>query len=274
MVTTNIRCRTSQLTSLVRRLFILALFAIVFLLVQVSQRPVLAAPLLIFAAASLQGTLDKSVLAFGRRNKVTVRIAYGSSGILARQIERRAPADIYISASTQWMNYLERQKSLIAGSRINLLSNKLVLIARNSEQTHGTIPGLPLVKLVGTGRLATGDPDHVPAGIYAKAALIKLGLWAGIKNRLARAGNVRSALALVARGEARFGIVYRSDALAERRVKIVASFPSDSHPAIVYPAAMINGANVKNATALLAYLVSTPGRAPFLAAGFDAPPGP
>lgn len=233
-----------------------------------------SASLLVFAAASLQGPLDKSAQSFGRANKVSIRIAYGSSGILARQIAQRAPADLFISASTQWMDYLEKQKTLISGSRRNLLSNTLVLISRKDDQTSGSFPGLPLLKLVGRGRLATGDPDHVPAGIYAKVALTRLGLWKAMKDRLARGNNVRAALALVARGEARFGIVYRSDALAERRVRIVASFPGDSPSAIVYPAAMIKGAKRKMAAALLAYLVSAKGRAPFLAAGFGNPEGP
>ena len=193
----------------------------------------------VFAAASLKNALDDINAIFTERTRIRVTASYAASSALAKQIEQGAPADIFISADLEWMDYVAQKKLVTPATRFNLLGNRLVLIApKDSQQGEVTIAkGFDLAKLAGDGRIATGDVQAVPAGKYAKAALEKLGAWQAAAGKLAMAENVRAALVLVARGEAPLGIVYETDAKIEPGVKIIGKFPTDSHPAIIYPAA-------------------------------------
>ena len=195
--------------------------------------------ILVFDAASLTDVVDDLGKEFAGRSHVAVKSSPSASSALARQIEAGAAADVFFSADLEWMDYLDQRKLLRPGSRHDVVRNRLVLIAPADSQARVKIgPGFDLVKALGDGKLATGDPDSVPVGKYARAALEKLGVWSSVSGRIVRAENVRSALAFVARGEAPLGIVYRTDALAEKRVRIVDVFPEDSHPPIVYPIAL------------------------------------
>jgi molybdate transport system substrate-binding protein len=199
--------------------------------------------LLVFGAASLTNVLDELDQAFTAKTKVPVKASYAASSALAKQIEAGAPADIFFSADTDWVDYLEQRKLLKPGTRRDVVANRLVLIApADSKAKLKIVPHFDLAGALGEGRLATGDPDSVPVGKYAQAALQKLGVWEQVAPKLVRAENVRAALAFVARGEAIFGIVYQTDALAENRVRVVDVFPGDSHPAITYPIALTVGA--------------------------------
>jgi molybdate transport system substrate-binding protein len=199
-----------------------------------------SAPVLVFGAASLTNVLDDLSQAFTASTKIQVKDSYAASSVLAKQIEAGAPADVFFSADLEWMDYLDQHKLIKAGSRHDVVGNKLVLIApADSKVTIKLTAGVDLKSALGTeGKLATGDPDSVPVGKYAKAALQKLGAWDKISAQIASAENVRAALAFVARGEAPLGIVYRTDALAEKKVRIVAEFPADSYPPITYPIAI------------------------------------
>jgi molybdate transport system substrate-binding protein len=195
-----------------------------------------AADVTVFAAASLKEALDDAAGAFGRSSGHRVVVSYAGSNALARQIENGAPADVFISADTDWVDYLEARGLVRAGSRVNLLSNDLVLVAPSGSSVRVKIvPGVDIKALLANKRIALANPDAVPAGRYAKAAFIKLGIWGGIEGQVASTDNVRAALALVARGEAPLGVVYRTDALAEKGVRIVDTFPRDTHPPILYP---------------------------------------
>jgi molybdate transport system substrate-binding protein len=211
--------------------------------------------LLVFAAASQKDALNAAIAAYN--GKTAIKASYASSSTLARQIEHGAPADVFISANVAWMDYLQKRKLIAVDTRRDFFGNGLVLIApKGSSIGNVTIgKGLDLVGLLGKGRLAIGDPDHVPAGIYGKAALKSLGIWNTTEPRLARAENVRAALALVSRGETPLGIVYASDAVADHGVKVVGRFPEGSHPPIVYPAAVLaRSKRPEAAKAFLAYL--------------------
>ena len=194
----------------------------------------------VFAAASVKNALDDLIAAYGRNSGRKVVASYAASSALAKQIEQGASADVFISADQEWMDYAAQKKLIAPKSRFNLLGNRLVLIApKDSKIDNVTIgPGFDIAKLAGDGRIATGDVRAVPAGKYAKAALTKLGAWAAAEPKLAPAENVRAALVLVARGEAPLGIIYETDAKIEPGVKIVGTFPENTHPPIVYPAAM------------------------------------
>jgi molybdate transport system substrate-binding protein len=194
----------------------------------------------VFAAASMKNALDDVITAYGRNTGRKVVASYAASSALAKQIEEGAPADVFISADQEWMDYVAKKKLIAPKSRFNLLGNRLVLIApKDSKIANVTIgPGFDIAKLAGDGRIAVGDVRAVPAGKYAKAALEKLGAWKAAEPKLASAENVRAALVLVARGEAPLGIVYETDAKIEPGVKIVGKFPENSHPPIVYPAAL------------------------------------
>src|SRR4051794_23886882 len=196
-------------------------------------------PLTVFAAASLKNALDEINASFAKGAPNKVVASYASSAALIKQIENGAPADVFVSADLEWMAYGVQKKLIPAETRFNLLGNKLVLIApKNSPLTDIKIaPGIDIAKLAGDGRIAAGDVKSVPAGLYAKAALEKLGVWAAAEPKLAMTENVRVALTLVARGEAPLGIVYETDAKVEPNVKIVGTFPAVSHPPIIYPAA-------------------------------------
>jgi molybdate transport system substrate-binding protein len=229
------------------------------------------APLLVFAAASLKNALDA---VDGGYKGARVTASYAASSALARQIEAGAPADVFISADLDWMDYLAQKRLIRAQTRANLLGNALVLVAPAASAAHAAIaPGFPLARLLGQGRLAVADPDAVPAGRYAKAALQKLGVWSAVKDHLAPAENVRAALLLVARGEAPFGIVYRTDAAVSPRVRIAGTFPADSHPPIIYPVAVTAASKAPEpAAAYVAYHKSPPARAIFAKAGFTVLP--
>ena len=223
----------------------------------------------IYAAASLKEGLDTLARQFARQGGGSVRMSYGASSALARQIEKGAPADMFISADLDWMYYLDQRKLILAGSQVNLLSNRLVLIAPADSKTVLTIaPDFPLAVALGVNRLAMADPASVPAGKYARAALQKLGVWPAIAPKLAPAENVRAALALVARGEAPYGIVYRTDAIAERKVRVVGEFPANLHPPIVYPAALLADRRSKSIDELLRFLQSAGARAVWREYGF------
>ncbi|HZR59415.1 MAG TPA: molybdate ABC transporter substrate-binding protein [Xanthobacteraceae bacterium] len=223
----------------------------------------------IFAAASMKNALDDADAAFSKASGVKVVASYDASSALIKQIEAGAPADAFVSADLKWMDYGVEKKVIDNASRVNLLGNTLVLIApTDSKIGNVTIaPGFDLAKLAGDGRIATGDVKAVPVGIYAKEALEMLGVWAAVEPKMAMTSNVRAALVLVARGEAPLGIVYSTDAKVEPGVKIVGTFPEDSHPAIVYPVAAT--ANAKPDTAAyLTFLRSPAARAIFERYGF------
>ncbi len=238
----------------------LRVFALLLLL---AALPAHAERLTVFAAASLKEALDEIISIYPGK----AIASYGASSMLARQIERGAPADVFISADRDWMDYLDRKSLLIPGTRRDLLRNHLVLISPASSPVKlQPAPGFPIARALGNGRLALAEPGSVPAGRYAKAALEKLGVWPQVANRVAGAENVRAALALVARGEAPLGIVYRTDALAEPRVAIAGTFPDDAHPPIVYPAAAIAGRT--SGPAFLSFLSSPEAKRIFEKHGF------
>jgi molybdate transport system substrate-binding protein len=215
--------------------------------------------LVVFAAASLQTALDAIAPLFAKQSGTAPSISYGSSGILAKQIEQGAPAEIFISADLKWMNDLDNKKLVEPGTRRNLLGNSLVLIEPADAQTQLKIaPGFALAAAAGDGKIAVCTIESCPAGIYAKEALQKLGVWDAAEPKLAQAANVRGALNLVARGEAELGIVYGTDAKAEPKVKVVDVFPEASHSPIIYAAAAIAGTKDPAASAFLAFLNSPP----------------
>lgn len=196
--------------------------------------------IVVFAAASLKTALDRVAGDWTAKTGITVRISYAGSSRLARQIERGAPADVFLSANVQWMDALEAKGLIDKASRQNLLTNRLVLIAHGRDAAPMVMePGFDLVARLDDGRLAMAMVDAVPAGIYGKAALLNLGVWQVVAARVAQTDNVRMALQLVARGEAPLGIVYRSDAEASDDVTVVATFPAPTHPPIVYPVAQV-----------------------------------
>ena len=229
----------------------------------------LAADVTVFAAASLKEALDQQAKQFQASTGNSVIVSYGASNALARQIESAAPADVFISADVDWMNYVGERNLLAPHTRVDLLRNALVLIAPARSTANLRIgPGFGLAAALGRERLAMANPDSVPAGKYGKAALEKLGVWASVARQVARADNVRAALALVSRGEAPFGIVYATDAQADNRVKIVDTFPADSHPPIVYPAAVLTSSKSAAAKPFLDYLRSAPAKPTWETYGF------
>ncbi len=222
-------------------------------------------PVIVFAAASLKNALDGAAGAWEKESGSVAKISYAASSTLAKQLEEDAPAQIFISADEDWMNYVAGKGLIKPESRSDLLGNKLVLIApKDSAVSLDLKPGADLAGALGAGRLAIGNVDSVPAGKYGKAALEKLGLWAGVPGKLAQAESVRAALLLVSRGEAALGVVYQTDAVSDPNVRIVATFPADSHPPIVYPAALTAKAGPA-AAAFLDYIKS-PKAAPFFKA--------
>lgn len=228
----------------------------------------------IFAAASLKESLDEVALRYRGLSGRYVRITYGSSATLAKQVEAGAPAWIFISADKDWMDYVEKAGKVVPGTRTDLLSTDLVLVAPAASKAQVDLrAGTDLAKALGTGRLAVAQVDSVPAGKYGKAALTSLGMWAGVEGRLAPAENVRGALALVARGEAPLGIVYRTDALAEKNVRIVATFPANSHPPITFVMALTQlAANQPYAARFMKFTRLPEGRAAWEKHGFRVLP--
>ena len=226
--------------------------------------------LTVFAAASMKNALDDVDAAYTAKTGVKISASYAASSALAKQIEQGAPADIFVSADTDWMDYATAKKNINETTRVNLLGNSIVLIApKDSKIDRVAIgPGFDLSKLAGDGKIATGDVKAVPVGKYAQAALEKLGAWQAAAPKFAMAESVRSALALVARGEAVLGIVYSTDAKVEPGVKIVGTFPADSHPAIIYPVAATSTAK-PDATGYLAFLKTSAAKAIFEKYGFS-----
>jgi len=227
------------------------------LLVATSAVAVSPAPLDVFAAASLKESLDEAAALYERESGQPVRISYAGSSALARQIEQGAPADVFISADLDWMDWLQTRDLIDDATRAELLGNALVLIAQASTTPPPVelTPGTDLLPLLGAeGRLALALTASVPAGKYAKAALESLGIWADMQSRLAEAENVRAALLLVARGEAPLGVVYASDAKAEPRVQVISTFPAGHHPPIIYPLAVLRAGTHPKAREFVAWL--------------------
>jgi molybdate transport system substrate-binding protein len=223
----------------------------------------------VFAAASLKNALDAVSEAWQTETGKAATISYAASSALARQIEQGAPADIFVSADRDWMNYLAEAGLIRPGSSFNLLGNRIVLIAAAGSAVETNIePDFPLADLLGGGRLAMADVKAVPAGKYGKAALEKLGVWAEVEDSVAQAENVRAALKLVATGEAPLGIVYQTDAVAEPTVRVVGLFPEDTHPPIVYPVGITADSSNPDAMEFAKYLRSAKARRLFEAQGF------
>ncbi|MDB5481172.1 MAG: molybdate transporter substrate-binding protein [Caulobacteraceae bacterium] len=228
-----------------------------------------AAPVTVFAAASLKNAMDDAIAAFTARTHLPARASYGASSALARQIEQGAPADVFVSADIDWMDYLARKNLIATESRTDLLSNHLALIAPADSKIRLRIgPGMPLAAALGAGRLAVAGPD-VPAGRYAQASLTALGVWPSVQGKLARAESVRAALAFVARGETPLGIVYDTDAKVEPKVRIVGLFPDSTHPPIIYPAAPVRASRNPNAPAFMRFLRGRDAAAIFHRYGFQ-----
>lgn len=269
--------------TLIRRSLLVALACVVTLTTAFAQERPASAPaaaphpsgstVVVFAAASLKTALDALGPQWTAASGKRVTFSYAASGPLAKQIESGAPADLFISADLKWMDYAAGKKLIKPESRVGLLGNTLVLIAPSDSTASLKIePGFKLADAVGTGKLATGDPRSVPAGTYAQAALTNLGVWETVSPKIAGAESVRAALAFVARGEAPFGIVYATDAKAEPKVRVVATFPADSHPPIVYPFALTAASTNPDAAEFLAFLKSPLATKSFQAEGFTVLP--
>jgi molybdate transport system substrate-binding protein len=259
--------------ALTRRLALAALgLALAFSPLAASAQP--KAPITVFAAASLKNALDDVGKAYAATGGGEVRFSYAASSALARQIESGAPADMFISADSDWMNYLDGKHMVVHESRRDILTNHLALIAPAASKVKIKIgKAMPLAKALGDGRLSVAGPD-VPAGKYAKASLTTLGVWDSVSGHLAQAENVRGALAFVAHGEAPLGIVYDTDAKVEPAVRIVGLFPDQSHPPIVYPAALTVGHDGSGAAGFLGFLQGPQASAIFQKYGFIVLPRP
>jgi len=249
---------------------ILGLAACLFLSAGVVQAK--AADLTVFAAASTANALTEIAKIYETGGNGPVALSFASSSTLAKQIENGAPAEVFVSANAEWMNYLEDKGLLEAGSRAALLGNRIVFIvpASSAVQSLTVSPELDLAALLGKdGLLAVGDPAHVPVGTYAKAALEYLKLWPQVENRIAPAKDVRAGLALVERAEAPLGIVYASDAVISDKVRVVGAFPLDSHPDIAYPAAAVKSSDSKAALKFIKFLSSPPAKEIWAKHGFE-----
>ncbi len=252
-----------------RHLLAFALF-ILSSCVWASAAPAQNQKLVIFAAASLKSALDDVNAAYRSESGQVTTTSYAASSTLAKQIEAAAPADIFISADLGWMDYLAERNLIKPETRANLLGNRLVLIAPvNSSSKLGIAPNFPLAQALGDGRLAIADPNGVPAGKYAKAALEALGVWSSVADKLVPAENVRATLLWVSRGEAPLGIVYQTDAVADPGVKILATFPENAHPPIIYPIAVVAGSANPAGPGYIAYLDSRAARPIFEKQGFS-----
>lgn len=230
-------------------------------------------PLRVFAASSLQESLNAVAADWTAHSQQRVLVNYAASSLLAKQIEELAPADVFVSADQEWMDYLQQRGRVEANSRFDLVGNRLVLIApvASSLQTLALADAGAITAALGDSRLAVAETASVPAGRYARQALVKLGAWDALSSRLAQADNVRGALAFVARGEAPLGIVYATDARAEPKVRVVATFAEDSHDPIIYPVARVVGSDAASAQGFLDFLRSAEAQAIFTQAGFSAP---
>jgi molybdate transport system substrate-binding protein len=253
----------------VRRGLVLAL-ALGFLATPFLWASAQAADITVFAAASLKNALDDAAKKYEAKTGDKVVVSYAASSALAKQVEQAAPADIFFSADLDWMDYLEQKKLLDTASRHTLLGNTLVLIApKDSTVSLSIEKNFPLLQALGPdGKLAMANVDSVPAGKYGKAALTYLGVWDQVAPRVAQAENVRAALTFVARGEVPLGIVYGTDAKSEPAVKVVGTFPENSHPKILYPVALTSSAKPE-ARKFLEFLLSSEAAPAFEAQGFS-----
>jgi molybdate transport system substrate-binding protein len=227
-------------------------------------------PVVVFAAASMKTALDAVAAVWKANTGKTASIAYASSGVLAKQIEQGAPADVFISADLKWMDYLEKAKLIRSETRRNLVGNKLVLIEPSDSDAKIKIAkGFDLAGAAGDGKIAVCTLDSCPGGIYAKEALESLGVFTSVEPKLAQADNIRNALTLVSRGEAKFGIVYATDAKADPKVKLVGTFPASSHSPIVYPVALVGVSANPDAADFFSYLRSQAATKIFTGQGFE-----
>jgi molybdate transport system substrate-binding protein len=231
---------------------------------------VAAAPVTVFAAASLQESLTAAAEIWKQAAGGVAKLSFGASSAMARQIRQGAPADVFLSADLEWMDWLAERKLIVPASRRNLLGNSLVLIAPAGSKTTVKIgKGMALAKALGSGRLSVADTTAVPAGKYARTALTALGVWPSVEGKLLPGENVRAALAYVSRGEAPLGIVYATDAKADPKVRVVGTFPPASHPAILYPGAVLTGSRNAAAASFLGFLQGPQASAVFRKAGFN-----
>ncbi len=252
---------------LLRRRF-LGLVALLACGTALAADPPAGRPVTVFAAASLTNVLQKAGDDFTRATGVPVRLSFAASSVLARQIEAGATADVFVSADQEWMDYLDQRGLIDKATRRNIVSNRLVLIAPVDSPLQLKIaPGFAIAAALGKGRLATGDPDSVPVGRYARQALTTLGVWNDVADRLVRAEDVRHALMFVARGEVPLGIVYETDARMDPRVRVIDTFPNGTHLPITYPVAATKGRG-PDAGRFADYLRSEAGRATFESFGF------
>lgn len=253
------------------------LLAICFLVLCTLGMPLRAADapkqeLLVFAAASLTNVLDEIGTAYTQQTGQPVKFSYAASSALARQLEAGSRADVFFSADLEWMEYVQARNLIERATRRNVLGNRLVLVAPADSRIELQIAAnFGLAAALGNGRLATGDPETVPVGKYARSALTSLGVWNEVADKLVRADNVRSALAFIARGETPLGIVYETDAKVEKRVRVVDYFPADSHPPIVYPVAVTAQARPA-ARRFVEFLQSAAAQEAFRKYGFQEPP--
>nr|CAD6417375.1 molybdate ABC transporter substrate-binding protein [Rhizobium sp. Q54] len=223
----------------------------------------------VFAAASMKNALDAASDAWTKESGVAVSVSYAASSALAKQIEAGAPADLFISADLAWMDYLDERALIDGESRVDLFGNRIVLIGGQGAEPVEIKPGFDLAGLLGGGKLAMAAPGSVPAGKYGKAALERLGIWPSVEASVAGVENVRAALLFVSRGEAPYGIVYRTDAAADPGVAVVATFPEETHPPIVYPVALLAGTGNPQAAEYLEFLKSDEAKPFFEAEGFE-----
>jgi molybdate transport system substrate-binding protein len=261
-----------------RRLFAKTTFAaaVLSILIGLSPRAHAADNTLVLAAASMKDSLEEVAKLYEQNTGRKVALSFAASSALAKQIEQQAPADIFISADLDWMDYLAKRDLIKPDTRSNLLGNKLVLVAPKAIASPITIEkgNFPVVQRLGNSRLATGEPNSVPVGKYAKAALTHLGVWDEVEPKLVRAESVRSALTFVSRGEALLGIVYETDAKVDKGVEIIGTFPADSHPAIIYPIARTATSKAADAQAFLDFVKSPAAFEVFRKYGFSAAPTP
>lgn len=224
--------------------------------------------ILVFAAASLTNVLGELSAEWEKTSGVAVKLSFAASSVLARQVEAGSSADVFVSADQEWMDYLQARNLIDKASRRNLVGNRLVLIAPADSRLELKIaPGFKLAEALGNGRLATGDPDTVPVGRYARSALTTLGVWDEVADRLVRADNVRSAMLFVARGEVPLGIVYATDAAVDSKVRVIDMFPANTHAPITYPAAALKSAKPE-AASFIAYLAGEQARVAWRKFGF------
>lgn len=243
---------------------LLTAIATIVVVLSFSTRAPAAETVTVFAPASLTNALMDLGAAFAKKGAGKVIFSFAGSSTLAKQIENGAPANVFVSADEEWMNYLSRKGLIVPESQRVIVRNRLALVApRESTAKVDVKPGFSLASMLGDGRLAVGDPDHVPAGRYAKMALQRLGVWAEVETKLARADNVRAALALVERGECPLGVVYATDAANSKGSIIVGTFPESSHPPVTYPAGVVSGKDSPGSREFLEFLESPDAKSVF-----------